>query len=105
MTAEQFTAEYTALQEQKREIESKQKALREAYVNILPFKVGDCISINNKYHPVSKGWITKITADPMFPHKVNLWYCRPKKDGTKSIRIEHDPYVSIEDIQVITETL
>lgn len=105
MTAEQFADEYKALQEQKREIESKQKALREAYVNILPFKVGDCISIDNKYHPVPKAWITKITADPMFPHKVNLWYCRPKKDGTKSIRIEHDSYVSIEDIQVITETL
>lgn len=105
MTAEQFTTEYTALQEQKREIERKQKALREAYVNTLPFKVGDCISINNKYHPVSKAWITKITADPTLSHIVNVWYCRPKKDGTKSIRIEHDSYVRIEDIKVINETL
>lgn len=105
MTAEQFAAEYEALQKQKREIESKQKALREAYVDTLPFKVGDCISIDSKYRPVPKAWITKITADPISPHVVNVWFCRPKKDGTKSIRIEHEPYIRIEEIQVINDTL
>lgn len=67
MTAEQFADEYKALQEQKREIESKQKALREAYVNILPFKVGDCISIDNKISSCTQGLDNKNNSRPDVP--------------------------------------
>lgn len=44
MTAEQFKADAEALHAQKREIERKEEALKQAYLDTLPFKVGDCVS-------------------------------------------------------------
>lgn len=105
MTAEQFAAEYEALQKQKREIESKQKALREAYVDTLPFKVGDCVSFSKYGRTVEKAWLTKIEVESWLPNQVHILFCKPRKDGSKSQRIERECFVSINDITVINDTL
>lgn len=105
MTAEQFKADAEALHAQKKEIERKEEALKQAYIDSLPFKVGDCVSFKKYRRTIDKAWITKIAVNAIYPEDVEIWYRQPKKDGTKSAREEHDIYVPISDITVINDTL
>ena len=74
-------------------------------IDSLPFKVGDCVSFKKYRRTIDKAWITKIAVNAIYPEDVEIWYCQPKKDGTKSAREEHDIYVPISDITVINDTL
>ncbi len=105
MTAEQFAADAKALHEQKKVIERKEIALKQAYIDTLPIRVGDCVRFKKHNRLIEKAWVTRIYVDGWHPEAVELWYCKPKKDGTKSNREEHDVYVPISDITVINDTL
>lgn len=54
MTAEQFKADAEALHAQKKEIERKEEALKQAYIDSLPFKVGDCVSFKKNRRTIDK---------------------------------------------------
>lgn len=89
MTQENFIAEYKALKAKKQEIEDRVFALNVEYIKSLPFKVGDCVRLYNKFGKlvIEKAWITSIEIYSFGP-TLNVKFVRPKKDGTKSRREE-----------------
>lgn len=89
MTQEEFKSNFNALQEQKREVERKMSELNEEYIKSLPFKVGDCVRLHNKFDHVviEKAWIAAIGIY-QYCGDLKIMFVRPKKDGTKSRREE-----------------
>lgn len=105
MTPEQFTAAYEALQEDKKIIEGEIEALKQRYIDSLPFKVGDCVRVKGSvyYHSTQKAWITKIKLVIGFKSlKFNLTVVKPKKDGTPSRR-ERELIICPENVELIKE--
>ena len=105
MTPEQFTAAYEALQEDKKIIEGEIEALKQRYIETLPFKVGDCVRIKDIIFSVQKAWITKIELVAGFKSLVvcNLTVVEPKKDGTPSRRERELMWICSEDVELIKE--
>ncbi len=89
MTQEEFISGFNALKAQRQAIDRKVAELNEEYIKSLPFKVGDCVRLHNKFGKleVEKAWITSIEMYPFGP-LLNVKFVRPKKDGTKSRREE-----------------
>lgn len=90
MTQEEFKSNFGALQEQKREVERKMSELNEEYIKSLPFKVGDCVRLHNRFGKVviEKAWIAAIGIHQNCAD-LKIIFSRPKKDGTKSRRQEY----------------
>ena len=105
MTLEQFTAAYEALQEDKKIIENKIEALKQRYIESLPFKVGDCVRIKDYgCYLTQKAWITKIRLVIGYKlHKFNLTVVEPKKDGTPSRQERELMWICPEDVELIKE--
>ena len=103
MTPEQFTAAYEALQEEKKIIEGKIEALKQRYIESLPFKVGDCVKIDFGKRTIEKAWITEIEVKAWNPNRVDLAINKPKKDGTRSNRRECEYCVRLSEVELIKE--
>lgn len=105
MTPEQFTTAYEALQEEERIIKGKTEALKQRYIESLPFKVGDCVRVKGSgYHSTQKAWITKIELVTSFKSvKFDLTVVEPKKDGTPSRRERGLTWIKPEDVELIKE--
>lgn len=105
MTPEQFTAAYEALQEEKKIFEGKIEALKQRYIETLPFKVGDCVRVKDIMFSVQKAWITKIELVAGFKSLVvyNLTVVEPKKDGTPSRRERVLVLINPEEVELIKE--
>lgn len=103
MTPEQFTAAYEALQEEKKIIEGKIEALKQRYIESLPFKVGDCVRIDLGRRAIEKAWIAEIEVKVWNPNRVDLAINKPKKDGTRSNRRENEYGVRLSDVELIKE--
>ncbi len=101
MTPEQFTAAYEALQEEKKIIEGKIEALKQRYIESLPFKVGDCVKIDFGRRTIEKAWITEIGVSAWNLNRVDLAINKPKKDGTRSNRRENEYGVRLSDVELI----
>lgn len=105
MTPEEFKSEYEALYKQKQEIISKMFALEKEYANSLPFKVGDCVRIHRATRAIEKCWIAEIKANAWGLSRVDLAINKPRKDGTRSHRIENEICVSISEIELLNNEL
>ncbi len=103
MTPEQFTAAYEALQEEKKIIEGKIEALKQRYIESLPFKVGDCVRIDFGRRTIEKAWIAEIEIKVWNPNRVDLAINKPKKDGTRSNRRECEYGVLLSEVELIKE--
>lgn len=105
MTPEQFTAAYEALQEEKKIIEGKIKALKQRYIESLPFKVGDCVRVKDSgSYSTQKAWITRIKLVTGYKWlKFDLTVVEPKKDGTPSRRERELVWIYPEDVELIKE--
>lgn len=103
MTPEQFTAAYEALQEEKEIIEGKIEALKQRYIDSLPFKIGDCVRVNLGKRTIEKAWITEIEVKAWNPNRVDLAINTPKRDGTRSNRRECEYRVDLSEVEVLEE--
>lgn len=107
MTKESFIAEYKALQAKKQEIEDRMSALKEEYIKSLPFKVGDCVRVNDGgYFSTEKAWIVKIGLHMGWRenyNRFNLTVVEPKKDGTPSRRERELHLIKPDDVEVLEE--
>lgn len=103
MTPEQFTAAYEALQEEKEIIEGKIEALKQRYIDSLPFKIGDCVRVNLGKRTIEKAWITEIEVKAWNPNRVDLAINKPKRDGTRSNRRECEYCVDLSEVEVLEE--
>ena len=105
MTLEQFTAAYEALQEEKKIIEGEIEALKQRYIESMPFKVGDCVRVKDSgYRSTQKAWITKIRLTIGYKSlKLNLTVVEPKKDGTPSRRERELIWIYPENIKLIND--
>ena len=101
MTPEQFTAAYEAMQEDKKIIEDKIEALKQRYIETLPFKVGDCVRVNLGKRTIEKAWITEIEVKAWNPNRVDIAISKPKKDGTRSNRRECEYGVLLSEVELI----
>ena len=101
MTPEQFTAAHEALQEEKKIIEGKIEALKQRYIDSLPFKVGDCVRVNSDRQTIEKAWIAEIEVRAWNPNRVDLAINKPKKDGTRSNRRECEYGVRLSEVELI----
>lgn len=107
MTQENFIAEYKALQTKIEEIEDRMSALKEEYIKSLPFKVGDCVRVNNGgYFSTEKAWIVKIELHTGWCEnymRLNLTVVEPKKDGTPSRRERELHLIKPDDVEVLED--
>lgn len=78
------------------EINDRIKVIEKDYIAMLPFKVGDYVSING-----NRVWLVEISVDLQRPGLVNLVINKPRKDGTRSSRSWNERGVSMAEIYVL----
>ena len=107
MTTEQFFAAYEILQEEKKVVESKIEALKQRYIESMPFKVGDCVRVlkKSRCYSTEKAWITNISLElPKWSRdkiSFKLIVAEPKKDGTPSRRKRELLWVRPDEVELI----
>lgn len=98
MTAKEYMEEDGKLAMRMRQVENQRAELKARYLQSLPIKEGDKISLNGRF----LGWY--FEADVAYsPDRLIIKYNPPKKDGSRSRSIRYEYGARIEQIQIINQ--
>lgn len=78
MTREEFNKRISLIKNEEAKLSKKLISLRKEFIQELPFKVGDKVSVRN----YGEGWIKFISVNDYC--KISLKVCLPKKNGEPS---------------------
>jgi hypothetical protein len=101
MTAEEYLSRMRDIERRMADLRKEKEAVKQEYVDSLPFKVDDYVCIDTGYSQ-EEAWIAGIGAVDWNAERVNLKINGHRKDGFRSgaARCCH---VKIKDVEVLNE--